>query len=211
MINFDNKSILDFWGNFGTLDHGFGNILEYKDDIRWTGHLMIDPKDYTCIDVDKNAMDRGREKYPDAEWIYYNRYNPMYNPNGQKNLLPKVNKKYDLIYSYGVFAHTTYEELLEFIDFFKTILTENGQIWLSIPCHGDPIIKWFYDKRIKQYSECDNIFEIPENYTYLVDNKIKKEVSIECKYLVTIYNKKFLTSLGEVITVHFPQSFLKII
>ena len=200
-INFDDKSILDFGGNFGTLDHGFGNILEHKNVLS---------KNYTCIDVDKNAMDRGRDKYPDAEWIYYDRHNPMYNPNGQKNLLPSVNKKYDLIYSYSVFSHTTYEELLEFINFFKTLLTENGHMYLSIPCHDDKIIKWFYDKRIREYHECDNIFEIPESYIYLINNKIKKEVPLVCQYLVTIYNRKFLTSIGEVVTTDLPQSFLKI-
>ena len=123
---------MDFGGNFGTLDMGFGNLLE---------HNNILPENYTCVDIDKQAMDKGRQKHPNAEWIYYNRYNPMYNPNGQKDLFPTVNKKYDVIYSYSVFSHTSYKELLDFIQYFKTILTENGFMYLSVPCHEDKIIK----------------------------------------------------------------------
>ena len=66
MIDFNNKKVLDFGGNFGTLDMGFGNLLE---------HNNILPENYTCVDIDKQAMDKGRQKYPNAEWIYYNRYN----------------------------------------------------------------------------------------------------------------------------------------
>lgn len=201
MIDFNNKKVLDFGGNFGTLDMGFGNLLE---------HNNILPENYTCVDIDKQAMDKGRQKYPNAEWIYYNRYNPMYNPNGQKDLFPTINKKYDVIYSYSVFSHTSYKELLDFIQYFKTILTENGFMYLSVPCYEDKIIKWFYHKRIKDYGECDNIHMLPESYIYLVDNKIKDKIPEKCQHLVTIYNKDFLKTIGEIVTTNLPQSFLKI-
>ena len=134
----------------------------------------------------------------------------MYNPNGQKDLFPTVNKKYDVIYSYSVFSHTSYKELLDFIQYFKTILTENGFMYLSVPCHEDKIIKWFYHKRVKDYGECDNIHMLPESYIYLVDNKIKDKIPEKCQHLVTIYNKDFLKTIGEIVTTNLPQSFLKI-
>ena len=52
MIDFNNKKVLDFGGNFGTLDMGFGNLLE---------HNNILSENYTCVDIDKQAMDKGRQ------------------------------------------------------------------------------------------------------------------------------------------------------
>ena len=83
-------------------------------------------------------------------------------------------------------------------------------MYLSVPCNGDKIIKWFYHKRTKDYGECDNIHKLPESYIYLVDNKIKDKIPEKCQHLVTIYNKDFLKTIGEIVTTNLPQSFLKI-
>jgi len=196
-INFENKVVLDFGGNFRSLRNLLNNNL-------------VNATNYTCVDVNEHSINLGKESNPEATWIHYNRYNPVYNPNGSKNTFPQLNAKYDIIFSYSVFSHTTYEELLVFIEYFKTKLNKGGSMYLSVLIHGNPILQWFYKTRIEQYNECDNILTEPDEYLYLVNNKIQKNVPHSCKHFLTIYNKQFVSTLGLIESLGLPQTFLKI-
>lgn len=216
---FQNKKILDFGGNFTINDPGGDPREKDPNYTKKAGYpignlLLMNPdlpnENYTCVDINHKSMLEGKERFPNAKWIHYNRYNPMYNPKGNKKEFPDLNEKYDLIYSYSVFSHTAYEDLIEFIQFFKTKLNKDGVMYLSVVINTDVIVRWFEGKRNYEYGNCDSLSFCPETYYYLVDNKIQDEIPDSCKYLVTVYNKEFLRDLGEVVTSNLPQSFLKI-
>jgi len=212
---FKHKKILDFGGGYTIRKDPREKDPNYTERAGYpVGNLLsmnpdLPHENYTCVNVNHNEMIEGKNKLPNAKWIHYNRYNPMYNPTGDKKVLPPLNEKYDLIYAYSVFSHCSYEDLLEFIDFFKTKLNENGTIYISVVINTDVIVRWFEGKRIYEYGSCDSLSFCPQTYYYLVNNKIQNEIPDSCN-LVTVYNKKFLRNLGEVLTSNLPQSFLKI-
>jgi len=94
--------ILDFGSNCG-------NLLK-------SSRGKINPKQYTGIDVDADSITEGKRLFPTANWVYYNRQNPAYNPDGE-NILPTLNEKYDLIISYSVFSHTSVEDMIETVEY----------------------------------------------------------------------------------------------
>jgi len=192
IINFKNKKILDFGGSFGNL-------------IR-SSKGKIEPNNYTSIDVDIHALHKGKIDYPDANWIHYSAPNPMYNPNGTETL-PQLGK-YDVIFSYSVFSHTSYEYFYETANLLKNYIANNGKIYLSFCSQHDPfLVEWFTDKRIRDYGWCDEIKK-NDSYVYLVDNQIKETVPFKCNHLVTFYNDNFLKNMG---TIHNLGSFQRIV
>jgi hypothetical protein len=115
------KSILDFGGNRGNLLHfSQGKILE---------------KNYTCIDIDEDSVRAGKEEFPRATWIHWNRYHSHYNAAGAKEKFPIENQKWDIIWSHSVFTHLDQQETLFCLDnllglgneiYFSFIGTENN-------------------------------------------------------------------------------------
>lgn len=94
------KSVLDFGGN--------------------AGNLLLDPscaireEDYYCLDVVREALDLGRERFPRARFVHYDRYNCSFNPEGVKGLpVPDLGLEFDVILAYSVFTHTTRAEMRE--------------------------------------------------------------------------------------------------
>lgn len=195
-IDFSNKKILDFGGSFGNLiESSNGNIL---------------PNNYTCVDVDNVALNEGRKNFPDANWIWYDRYNTMYNPRGS-DIWPKLSN-YDLVFSYSVFSHSSYEDLISTIEYFKTILFNKGEIYISYPSQtNSTLIKWLREKRTLQYGSCDEI--IPNStYLYLKDNKIINTTPNQSDHFFTLYNDNHLKELGEIVVVdNLFQNFLRIV
>ena len=186
IINFKDVDILDFGGSFG-------NLIQ-------SSNGNIDSKNYTCVDVDKDAILLGKKNYPEATWIHLDLYNPMYNPSG--NGVIKLPKKYDVIFSYSVFTHTTLECFLETTNTLKNYLTPTGKIYATmVTTANHEMIKWFTDKRILDYGECDDFIET-DTYFYLVNNKIQKIAPPKCDYLVSVYNEKFLSTIGK---LHYPD------
>lgn len=181
-IDFSNKKILDFGGSFG-------NLIRSADGI-------IESKNYTAIDVDNEAISLGKKNYPDATWIYSNEYNPVYNPEGIEKL--KLTENYDLIWAYSIFTHTSYEDFKEHIKLFKQHLNTDGQIAITFTNQNNkPVNEYFYNRRIKQYGECDNLI-FNNKITYLVDNKISLTVPKKCKHLVTFYDENILKEFGTI-------------
>ena len=54
----------------------------------------------------------------------------MYNPAGNAKI--ELPKKYDIVFAYSVFTHTSFEYFMETMDTLKTYLTPNGKIYISM-------------------------------------------------------------------------------
>ena len=96
------KRVLDFGGN--------------------KGNLLLDPactirhEDYYCLDVIADAITEGRQTFPDAHFVHYDRYNCSFNPDGVRNLpVPDLGVEFDFILAYSVFTHTTFAEMKELV------------------------------------------------------------------------------------------------
>ena len=107
------KTVLDFGGNTGGLLLSPG--------------CTIQPRNYYCMDVLREALDRGRQRFPQAHWIHFNRYNCSFNPDGVADLaVPDTGVEFDIILAYSVFTHTTREEMNDLVRQLRTRLAPNG-------------------------------------------------------------------------------------
>src|SRR5437667_12441876 len=92
------KVVLDFGGNTGNL------LLD--------SHGAIRSENYHCLDVLRDAVDEGRQRFPQAHWFHYDRYNCSFNPEGIAGLpIPYMGVAFDAILAYSVFTHTAREEM----------------------------------------------------------------------------------------------------
>jgi 2-polyprenyl-3-methyl-5-hydroxy-6-metoxy-1,4-benzoquinol methylase len=109
------KRVLDFGGNCG-------NLL--KDPM-----ATIDEDRYWCIDVSRDGLSRGRETFPKGHWIFYNRHNFQFNPEGIKDLrIPGTREKFDFILAYSVFTHTARAEMIDLVAQLRERLTDRGML-----------------------------------------------------------------------------------
>ena len=183
-FNWENLKILDFGGSKG-------NLLRSS-----KGKIL--PTNYTSVDVDTEAIALGKKDYPEADWIHLDLYSPVYNPSGTASI--ELPKKYDIVFAYSVFTHTSFEYFIETMDTLKTYLTPNGKIYISmISQENKKLLSHFKNKRISQYGRCDD-FNNDDNdsYFYLVDNKVEEEVPFVCEYLLVPYNENFLSKYGKI-------------
>jgi len=108
-----NKKVLDFGGNTG------GLLLSQG--------CTIQPQNYFCMDVLKEALDYGRQRVPQAHWIHFNRYNCSFNPEGVAGLpVPDTGVEFDIILAYSVFTHTTREEMNDLVGQLRRRLAPDG-------------------------------------------------------------------------------------
>jgi 2-polyprenyl-3-methyl-5-hydroxy-6-metoxy-1,4-benzoquinol methylase len=168
-----NTQILDFgsnWGNYISSNPG-----------------VFDNKNYTGIDIDQEAIDEGKGLFPEATWIWYNRYNPVYNPTGEQ-VLPELNQKFDLIISYSVFTHMSLEDMLEILDYLFEQLNPGGTICFSYCNIDNPTcVNWFRDRR----ENCDPIDS--RDYSYLVNNQVSLNAPTDpVRHFVAFYKTEFL-------------------
>ena len=109
------KSVLDFGGNKGNL------LLDPS--------VKIQPWDYYCVDVVREAIEAGRETFPDAHWVHYDRYNRSFNPEGVRDLpVPDLGLRFDFILAYSVFTHTTFEETGDLLAQLEALLAPGGTL-----------------------------------------------------------------------------------
>lgn len=97
--NWKDISVLDFGGNCG-------NLL--RDPLS-----QIPQANYTCLDVSLDALNLGRNDFPQARWHHYNRWNSRFNPDGLKDLKIPDLGEFELIIACSVFTHTTESEMKE--------------------------------------------------------------------------------------------------
>jgi len=171
-INSDSK-ILDFGSNWG-------NYIN-------SSNLLIDQKNYTALDVDKEALEVGKYIFPRATWIHYNRYNPVYNPTGD-NQFPKFDHTFDVVVSYSVFSHMSIEDTLETLDFLYDQLNPGGKICFSYCNIDNPIcVEWFRNRR----ENCDPVSS--QDYVYLINNRTSLQSPTEpVTHFVSFYKTEWL-------------------
>ena len=124
------KRVLDFGGNKGNL------LLDPA--------CAISPQDYYCLDVIRDAIETGREAFPDAHWFHYDRYNRSFNPEGVIDLpIPDLGVQFDFILAYSVFTHTTFEELKDLVAQLQTFLASGGTLAFTfIDPHYRENLRW---------------------------------------------------------------------
>lgn len=177
--NIINGTVLDYGSNYGNFLASAGNKFKQEN--------------YTGIDVDFDAIQSGKEQFPNAEFIHYNSFNHMYNPNGIENLDIPVTKTYDTIISYSVFTHTSEEDFLNRLEQLCKLVAPGGKILFTFCDPDNPIIvNFFTQKRIRMFGRCDNI--LTSTKLYLVDADIKSIPDVN-KMLITFYNREYLKSI----------------
>jgi SAM-dependent methyltransferase len=111
--DWERATVLDFGGNRGNALMA-GRIKE---------------SNYWCVDVSLDAIDQGRRDYPEAHWIFYNRYNFHFNPTGIPGLpIPLKGRSFDYILAYSVFTHTSKAEMIELVADLRALLVESGKL-----------------------------------------------------------------------------------
>ena len=109
------KDVLDFGGNVG-------NILRDP-------NSTIDPSRYWCVDVVRDSVERGRQAYPQAHWVFYDRYCFFFNPRGEPRLpLPPLGQNFDYIVAYSVFTNTSQTDMLQQAGELEALLSDGGAL-----------------------------------------------------------------------------------
>lgn len=135
------KRVLDFGGNAG-------NILLNPD-------CAIRHENYYCVDVLREAIEEGREKFPRAHWLHYDRYNCSFNPQGVEDAaVPDFGVEFDIILAYSVFTHTTLEEMRDLAGQLRARLAPGGALAFTFidphfrpwpETYGGDNLKWRLD------------------------------------------------------------------
>jgi hypothetical protein len=109
------KNVLDFGGNIG-------NILRDP-------NSTIDEERYWCLDIDKEALERGKADYAKSHWVSYNRYCFEFNPRGIPNLsIPDLCQTFDYIVAFSVFTNTTVTDMLQLASQLEGMLAPDGAL-----------------------------------------------------------------------------------
>ena len=112
------KKVLDFGGNIGNILHHPASTIEHDN--------------YWCIDVSRDAVEAGKTAAPDANFVFYDRYNFEYNPAGIRDLpIPDLRITFDYILALSVFTHTTRTEMVQIIDTLLDRLNSVGRLAFS--------------------------------------------------------------------------------
>lgn len=166
-----NSLVLDFGGNAG-------NILRDP-------NSTIDPRNYWSVDVSEDGIKLGKQQFPEAHWIHYNRYNFCFNPDGVRNLpLPLANERFDLILAYSVFTHIGLKEMGPIVAQLLGLLRPGGRLAFSFidhnywswpgEYHGNNL-KWRLEKIVERRNPKLNISQYlerarPCSWCILVDD-----------------------------------------
>ena len=192
IVDFNNKSVLDFGCNQGNFLLGERNY-----------------KNYTGLDIDENIIKSNNKNFPEHNWLHYKNYNWQYNVNYTDKEWPTLNH-YDVAVAYSVFTHT------DFVEFYDTVskLTNTCDIVLPtflsnldknnikevlqhrseyFDMYTDDLVEQIYNKKTvsvlvttgKQIHVIENMHNIPhaDNTEYMLtfynDDWLKKKFSCE--------------------------------
>jgi SAM-dependent methyltransferase len=107
------RKVLDFGGNVGTFLESAGG--------------RVDQEDYWCIDLNPAVVAQGRQLYPRAHFVHFDRYSPQYNPHGVRDLaVPDCGVAFDFILAFSVFTHVDQKEMLELVASLRRMLAGDG-------------------------------------------------------------------------------------
>jgi SAM-dependent methyltransferase len=113
--NWRGRNVLDFGGNVG-------NIL--RDPAS-----TIDHDRYWCIDVVPESIEKGKAEFPDAHWVFYDRYCFYFNQFGVRELpLPPFEQPFDFIVAYSVFTNTPRRDMFQLVDQLEKTLAPGGAL-----------------------------------------------------------------------------------
>ena len=172
-------SVLDYGSNYGMfLDSSKGNFSQST---------------YTGIDVDYEAIKSGKNQFPLARFIHYNRYNHVYNPSGTIGEIPQLDESFDTVISYSVFTHASVEDMLEMIAWLYDRTKVGGKLLLSwLDIDNKDTTEFFYNKRKQSLGYCESI--ITDDYIYLNDNKLSKQIE-ETTWSLLFFKKDYLSKI----------------
>jgi hypothetical protein len=150
------KNVLDFGGNVG-------NMLRDP-------NSTIDEERYWCIDVVRESIERGKQMFPKAHWLYYDRYCFFFNPQGISQLkLPELSQSFDYIVAYSVFTNTSRTDMLDLVEQLTAYLNDGGALAFTFidPHHfswpgrynGDNL-RWRLEREIFLEKQKGNTLEI---------------------------------------------------
>jgi SAM-dependent methyltransferase len=128
--DWNGKLVLDFGGNRG-------NLL-------FDPSCTISQRDYYCVDIVKEAIEAGQETFPEAHFVHYDRYNRSFNPDGVVDLpVPDLGVRFDFIFAYSVFTHTTLEEMTDLVGQLEAFLAPGGALAFTfIDPHWSSNLQW---------------------------------------------------------------------
>ena len=182
-----NELIPEYTFNDTLLDYGgsSGNLLYFSNGA-------INKSKYTCIDVVKESIELGQKEFSESNFIHWNRYNQMYNTNGEKDEpLPAIPNQ-SFIWGYSVFSHMIFEDIVEVLLWMKS-LNPKKIVMSYLNNDHDEYSKWtmnyFYDKRIKSFGECVDFRMNNDNYFYLTDNTYG---CMNGEYFIAVYKTDWL-------------------
>ena len=129
------KRVLDFGGNKGNLLRDPACTIRHRD--------------YYCLDVIREAIDEGRQTFPEAHWVHYDRYNCSFNRSGVEDLpVPDFEVKFDFILAYSVFTHTTLAEMKDLVSQLQRLLAIDGKLaYTFIDPHWNANLRWRLEKQ----------------------------------------------------------------
>ena len=109
------KNVLDFGGNIGNILRDPSSTIEHNR--------------YWCLDVVKESIEKGRETYPEAHWVFYDRYCFFFNPYGKPSLpLPDMGGRFDYIVAFSVFTNTTPSDMLQLVEQLRARTAPKGAL-----------------------------------------------------------------------------------
>lgn len=124
--------ILDFGGNCGNFLAGAGDAVRESD--------------YRCLDVSREALAIGAERFPRARWVHYDRYHFRYNPHGVPHLPPPdLGQRFDFILAFSVFTLLSEDELRELVPALRRMLAPHGVLAFTFI---DPEFRQFRKTRV---------------------------------------------------------------
>lgn len=184
-IDVSDKTILDYGSNHG-------NLL--KDGIK-SG--VIDPSNYTGMDVDPNSLAMLEKYSKEASTVVYNRHNPVYNTKGIKfEKFPFDDDTFDIVYSYSVNTHSSWPDYK--FDIAEMIRVGTGVVYTSIM--DLKCMKYLHAKRKQQYGTAVDfdVFTNVDTGVYYINNDtimdLDQEIPNGIDLLLTLYKTEWLIS-----------------
>ena len=182
---------IDNWQGLKVLDYGgnAGNLL--RDGLK-TGEIV--QSDYTCLDVDKPVLAECREEFPEANWVDYDRYNPVYNSKGWKDLpLPFEDDSFDIVCAYSLHSHTSYEDLVFDLEEMQRVGKVVATSVVDLEFLKIVKMKREYDYGDKLHPLWHNPLPL-DTYRYYVNGEFAGNPTLPewCQFLITAYNLDWL-------------------
>ena len=139
---YENAKVLELYGNAGTLL----NDPENK----------VKEENYTVFDSDQEAIDQGKEDFPNADFRMWNRHNQMNNPSGNiDEPMPfEEGEMFDCIFSYMKTANVDPEILMADLQTCYSHLNPGGAIVFGTFIR-EVALNYFVVRRTHEYGALD--------------------------------------------------------